>query len=297
MKLPTHHKTRMFSILLFVLLLLAGPAAAQNGPALWSIEKNDVTMYLFGTIHLMKEDVQWYEGDIKEAFERSDMLIVEVNQASLSREAKVKTIRDLALLPSNAQLGDLISDERIAALKSMLEPLGVPEKAIQSWRPWYAALTVAGTAARQAGFLPEHGVDVTLLSKAREREMKIQQLETFHEQLSLFADLDREEAVYFLTDSLEERDEMQALFEKLKRNWLKDNSSALRELLQESARENPDFYAKVYEERNKRWLSKIENLIEEGTGTYFVAVGAGHLLGDEGLLELLRQRGCEVEKE
>jgi hypothetical protein len=279
-----------------VLLAVSIPLGAEQLPALWSVSDDDSTVYLFGTIHLMTEEVNWFEGKIKDAFETSDTLVVELDQSSIPREKQVQIIRELALLPQSASLGDIISDEHMSRLEEILKPAGVPMNAVQRWRPWYAAITVTAIVARQAGFMPQYGVDVTLLQKARSSDIEVRELESFRQQLKIFADLDREEAAYLLTDSIEQQEEIRKQFVKLKKHWLNQNLVPLEDLLLESEKENPDVYRTVFVQRNRQWMPEIEKLLQDA-GTHFLAVGSGHLIGDQGLIELLKQRGYDVKRE
>jgi uncharacterized protein YbaP (TraB family) len=180
-------------------------------------------------------------------------------------------------------------------LVSLFEPAGISKKALQQWRPWYVSLMVVTVAAQKAGFKPQYGVESTLLNHATQAGKQIEGLETLREQLELFAHLEEGEAVYFLEDALQEQDMMGELFGKLKDSWLEQDFAALENLLLESKQENPSFYQDVYVKRNNRWVSDIEQLLEEQS-TYFVAVGSAHLVGEESLITLLRERGYEVER-
>jgi len=286
----------LLSLAVGVLLLLQGVSiAAQERPALWKAEEGQSTVYFLGTIHLMTEEIQWFEGAIEDAFRSSDTLIVEVNTSAISRKEQVASIRELAILPSDQKLSDIITEQQMTRLEELLQPAGVSKRVIQQWRPWYAGLTATGFAARQAGFHSKYGVDIQLLKKARKRGMEIRQLETFREQLEMFSQLNREEASYFLRDSLEKQDEMQELFKRLNENWLRADLSDLKSLLLESREENRSFYETVYVERNRRWLPDIEQLLEE-PGTHFVAVGTGHLIGEDGIVAMLKEKDIPVSR-
>lgn len=265
------------------------------GPALWSFSDEDTTVYLFGTIHLMQENVEWFEGDIRDTFEGSDTLVVEIDQTSVSRSEQRTAVRETALLPQEQRLSSIISEEAMSALMSLVEPLGVGKRAVERWKPWYAALTVVSVAARQEGFLPRHGVDATLMRATEGTEMEIRGLETVSYQLELFDELSREDAVYFLKDALEQSEKLGSFFEELKTAWLESNLSRLESVLLESQQENPEFYHSVYVERNRHWLPEITALLEEG-GTHFVAVGSAHLVGENGLLEMLRNEGYQLKR-
>jgi hypothetical protein len=205
----------------------------------------------------------------------------------------MEVVRELALLPEDRRLSDIVGEERMQELVSVLEPLGVPRNAIERWKPWYAAITVVAAAARNSGFEPRYGVDVTLLRGADEAGIDIRGLESAAYQLRLFDDLSEDDAVYYLTDALERIDEIGAFFDELVSSWLSQDLDELERLLLESRQENPDFYERVYVERTEKWLPDIVSLLD-APGTHFVAVGTGHLVGDKGLIAMLRARGYDV---
>jgi hypothetical protein len=281
-----------------LLLATAGTvsAAAEELPALWSVQGEEGRVYLFGTIHLMNRNVIWFDGYVEHAFRRAETLVVEVDQTAISRGERVKVLQELALLPQHKQLSGIVSEEHMRELEEIMKPAGVSKEAMQRWRPWYAGITVTAAAARQAGYLPKYGVDITLLRKAKNMGMRIEQLESFREQLELFAGLDREAALYFLTDSIENQEAIRKQFGEMKRNWLEEDLSALEALLLESAEENRSFYRELFLRRNREWLPEIVELLKE-PGEHFVAVGSGHLVGEDGLISLLRQQGYTVERE
>jgi uncharacterized protein YbaP (TraB family) len=266
---------------------------AEEGPALWTMSDEDSTVHLFGTIHLMTEDIEWFTSEIRSAFSASETLVVEIDQTAISRERQMEVVRELALLPEDRRLSDIVGEERMQELVSVLEPLGVPRNAIERWKPWYAAITVVAAAARNSGFEPRYGVDVTLLRGADEAGIDIRGLESAAYQLRLFDDLSEDDAVYYLTDALERIDEIGAFFDELVSSWLSQDLDELERLLLESRQENPDFYERVYVERTEKWLPDIVSLLD-APGTHFVAVGTGHLVGDKGLIAMLRARGYDV---
>lgn len=281
-----------------LILFTVGVGSAQEdgdtGPALWEVSDADTTVHLFGTIHLMTEGVDWFTGAVERAFEESDTLVVEVNQTEVSRQEQQSVVRSLAVLPEGEQLSGIVKQSTMDSLTSLVEPMGVSPRVVERWKPWYAGLTVTAVLAQQAGFLPRYGVDVTLIEKASEREMEVESLESFQEQFELFDSLDREEGLYLLRDSLAEQGEIQQLFRDLRDAWMARDLETLESLILEAEDENPDFYRDVFIDRNERWTEDLVSMLEEESGTVFLAVGAGHLLGDDSVLRMLEDEGYDV---
>jgi hypothetical protein len=294
---------RRLALLVVLAAAFLMPAVAQDGttvqsdqvPPLWRTEDADTTVYLLGTIHLMTEGVTWFKGPVREAFDGADTLVVELNQNKVSRQTQQQLVREVAVLPQSEKLSSAISDDTMSQLTSLLEPMGVPRSAINRWKPWYAGLTVTTVLAQQAGFLPQYGVDVTLLQEAQQRGTDVRELEDFETQLELFDELNRDDALYMLRDALEEQGEIKDLFRDLRDAWLSRDFATLEEILLESREENPEFFGKVFVDRNRRWADALESLMEAEAGTIFLAVGVGHLIGDRSLITMLEERGYEVE--
>lgn len=292
-------RTHRALLLLFaaLLLLLPGTLFPEDAPPLWSLSDEDTTIYLFGTIHLMSPEVDWFRGEIRELFNAADTLVVEVDQSELTGEEQRRLLQELAFLPENTELSDLIDEEQMTALTSLLASIGAPREAVERWKPWFAAITVTSVIAQQAGFAPRYGVDATLLRRASETGIEVLGLESPRQQITLFDTLSREEAVYFLQQAIEERAEIVPMFQQMKSAWLQGDLQALGELLLESRRENPQFFDTVYTDRNRAWSRKIASLLEGETGTILVAVGAGHLVGKRSVIDFLEAEGYEVHSE
>jgi hypothetical protein len=294
---PTVAKAGTLVLLLLGLLLIPSSLSGEESPPLWSLSDEDTTVYLFGTIHLMTPEVDWLRGELIDAFRAADLLVLEIDQTKLTLEEQRSIVEELALLPQDTSLSDLIEEEQMCTLTSILSSLGAPREAVERWEPWFAALTVTSAVAQQAGFLPRYGVDATLLRRAMEAEKEILGLETAREQFRLFDELSREEAIYFLQEALEERDHIVPMFEKMKEAWLKRDLDTLAGLLLESREENPEFFDTVYADRNRAWSKAIVELMERETGTILVAVGAGHFVGKGSVIEFLEGEGYEVTSE
>jgi hypothetical protein len=270
--------------------------AAESGPALWKGSIEDTTLYLFGTIHLMTEGVDWFTGPIRDAFHGSETLVVELNQQGVSREEQRSVVRSVAALPEDEQLSDIVSESTMNSLTELVEPMGVSTEVVERWKPWYAGLTVTGVLAQQAGFLPRYGVDITLIQEASSGDMSIQSLETFEEQFRLFDSLNREEGTYLLRDALDEQGEVRRLFRNLRDAWMSRDLETLESLTLEAEGENQDFYEDVFVDRNHEWTEELLSMLSEQQGPIFVAVGAGHLLGDDSVIRMLEKEGYEVSR-
>jgi uncharacterized protein YbaP (TraB family) len=148
---------------------------------------------------------------------------------------------------------------------------------------------------RQRGFDPSHGVDRYLAGRAQQSGKTIAGLESLEFQIGLLDQLSKRDQESLLLQSLKEATALEGNVNEIVQSWWKGDVVGLEKLLLRGMREFPEVHRKVFEERNRRWLRQMETLIAEGRDT-MVVVGAGHLVGKDGLLELLRQRGYTMEQ-
>ncbi|MFP4364163.1 MAG: TraB/GumN family protein [Spirochaetia bacterium] len=293
------YKSTFLLLCIILFITLTAPVVAQQGgqegnPPLWVVRNADTTVYLFGTIHLMTPNVSWYNGLVRQAFESADILYLEMNQLEISQEEQQQVVQETAFLPEDEELSEILPDSVWNTLRSFLTPVGVPEEALQRWKPWFAGITATAITAQQAGFLPQYGVDIRLARTASASEMEIRSLESLEYQFQLFNSLTREQSIYMLQDTLDMRDEIQGFFEDLRDAWLERDLQTLKELLLDAEDEAPGFYEEVFVQRNIRWADEIETILETEEAVVFLAVGSGHLLGDDSVVALLEERGYEV---
>jgi len=159
-----------------------------------------------------------------------------------------------------------------------------------------ASVSPSASFSSKAGFRPEFGVEARLLEEARARDLEVRELESFLEQMKLFAELPQEAQVAFLRDGLDELANLQAFFDELKTAWLEGELETIDKMLTEGLEASPELAERLLYQRNRNWLPEIETLLEE-PGTHIVAVGAGHLIGSESLIALLRDEGYEVARQ
>src|SRR5262249_2449578 len=142
---------------------------------------------------------------------------------------------------------------------------------------------------------PNYGVDRYLAERASKSGKPISGLETFESQMSIFDGLSAREQESMLRETLEEMDQLQKSAERIVQAWLTGDTASLEESLLSGMRAYPDLYQRLLVARNRRWLPQIEALIKQG-GNALIVVGAAHLVGKDGLIELLRQQGYTVEQ-
>jgi uncharacterized protein YbaP (TraB family) len=274
-------------------------AKASHGagePAVWTLSDEDTTIHLIGTVHLLRPDADWRSAAIDAALSEADTLVFEadVNSPEAGREM-MSFISKQALFTDGRTLTSLLDKAEQAELQKALDYLGVPLGALQTFRPWYAAVNLSVLQMQKDGFDPSAGVEQVLEKEARAAGKTFAYLETIEQQLGRFAALPDEEQVDFLISSVESVEEGTEMLDLLVEEWADGDVHGLGVLMS-----NPEMmgsqavYDALLKSRNEDWVPKIEALLDE-PGSVLVAVGAGHLAGEDSVIARLRAKGYEVE--
>ena len=271
------------------------PAAPTNDadPALWVTKDADTTIYLFGTAHLLDPKVVWFDDAIKEAFDQSSELIIE---AELSTGAAAQTaMLKFAVDPDGPPLLEKLPKELAERYRRQMAAFGVPAAAFDQFKPWFAAMSLSALQLVKSGMKPESGAEEVLLAAAKASKKTVGALETEEQQLGFFDSLDEASQITFLSITLDELSEGPALIDEQMTLWAKGDASGLGELMNEGLSELPQLGKVLLEDRNTRWAQWIAERLRR-PGTVFVAVGAGHLAGNQSVQSKLTDRGIRSER-
>ena len=276
--------------------LLALPAAAQppGHVSLWRAQGNPGSVYLLGSIHMLTADAYPLDPRILEAFHRSTEVVFEVDFGNLTEA--VEDLGARSSLPEGETLMSLLSQDLQGRLRRELARIGLEEAAVKTMKPWFLALMLSRLELARAGYDPMRGIDLHLYGLAKEAGKKIRGLETARGQIELLDGLDRSEQVGVLRQTLAEIDELVPEVSRLTGMWRAGDAAGLERVLGETFRDTPRLYARLVSSRNRAWLPTITALTRRDQDT-LVVVGVLHLVGSEGLVQLLRHEGIRVTQE
>lgn len=289
---------RRFALALVAVPLLAlgamGASPVLAEPALWAIKDKDSTIYLFGTVHVLKPSTQWRSPGIAKAFQDADDVVMEIEQPedpAVTRALMLKYGVDPA-----APLSGKLKPERYAKLQAAAQGMGFPPQALEPMRPWLAALTVSLTPLLRAGYDPESGVEKLLTAQAKAAGKPISAFETMEQQVRFFADMTPAQETQLLDSTLDEIDEGPAKIDALVAAWAAGDQGELkRQMVDEMQDDYPDVYKLLLVGRNQDWANQLKAKLA-GSGVSFVAVGAGHLAGPDSLQAKLAKLGIKAER-
>jgi len=261
--------------------------AAAMGPALWKIADEDTTIYLFGTVHVLPDGVEWYDATIADALTGADILVTEIPMDASSEPAMQQLTMTKGMLPAGTTLRSLLTPEQSAAYEAALTNLGVPSAAFDPFKPWLAGLTLSILPLMQQGYTPGAGVEKVLLSKIGDKPQGA--LETAEFQLGIFDGMSQEAQITFMMEAAEGIDEIKPMLDRMVTEWAAGDADALAAIMNEGM-DDPAVAEALLYSRNANWAEWIDARLDL-PGTVFIAVGAGHLAGAKSVQDYLAERG------
>jgi uncharacterized protein YbaP (TraB family) len=273
----------------------AGPAAAQHaGPArhpLWAATDGDNTVYLLGSLHLLRADAYPLPAAIEAAYADAERVAFEVDYDALDAAAPLP-----GRFSGGHALADAVAPETGARLDSALAALDLPAAAFASMKPWLASVALAAGAVRRGGYAAEAGLDRHFFERAGADGKPRLALETAAEQFAAFDGVPAAEQEAFLRRTLDGLPDAVGQMDRMTAAWRAGDEAALEAEVFEGRDRTPVFFERLLDARNRAWLPQVEGLLARAGEDALVVVGAGHLVGPEGLVALLRARGYRVEQ-
>jgi uncharacterized protein len=273
-------------------------AKASHGlgePALWVLKDDDTTIYIMGTVHLLRPELDWRSDAINAAVNAADTLVFEADVSSPEAGAEMmKFVRDQGLFANGGQLTNLLSDAEKIELQAALDYVGLPLGAVQNMRPWFAAVNLSVMQMTKDGFDPTAGVEQVLMAEGAAQGKSFAYLETVDDQLGRLARLPDDVQVDFLISSAESIEDGAEMLDTLVDEWTDGDVKGLGILMSNpEMMGSEEIYDALLKTRNETWAPKIAAMLDT-PGTRLIAVGSGHLAGEDSVITLLRAQGLEV---
>ncbi|QNQ08007.1 TraB/GumN family protein [Sphingomonas alpina] len=266
-------------------------AKVEADPALWVVKDKDTTIYLFGTFHALKPNLDWFDGAVKTAFDASDQVVLELNMPEPAEAQKI--VMPLAIDPSGKKLSDKIPEAKRAAYTAGMTKLGLPPAAVEQYDPWFVSIMLSQMAMQKAGFSAEDGTEAQLTKAAKASGKRLSGFETMTQQLGYFDTLPEAAQVVFLMSSIEEAEEFGPKLNEMLGYWSKGEDVKLGQMMNEDLKDSRALYDVLLKNRNQRWATVIADRMKQ-PGTVFVAVGAGHLAGPDSVQHQLARYGLKA---
>jgi uncharacterized protein len=274
-------------------------AAGETQPALWAVRDADSTIYLYGTIHLVKPDsplgANWGGPAARAAMAEATEVWTEIEMDKAKQEAMVPLVAKFGIDAANP-LSKKLPAERAEQLKTITKALGAPEGAFDVMKPWLAALTIAVVPMVNAGYDPNDGIDKRLDAAARGAGKTMRWFETAEQQLTFLSGQSEALQLESLFDTMDEYEKGPAILDGMSAAWQIGDTEGLKaNLVEEMKAEYPDMYKALFTDRNAAWVDTLSTELA-GSGVDFVAVGAGHMIGDDSVIAMLKAKGFKIER-
>lgn len=261
-------------------------------PALWVVRDADTTVYLFGTFHALDGKTDWFNDEVKAAFDKSGEIVVE---AVLPEDpaALGPMITKYAVDPSGKTLRSRLSPELRTKFEQAAAQIGVPVQALDQFEPWMATLTLVAIHAQKLGLNPDQGADMVIKRAAKKAGKPIAELEGAEWQFAMFDRLPEAKQLEYLRMTLEQWPQAEKMLRDMMVAWNGGDDRKLDALTSAGLEGAPDLRKMMLGDRNATWAKWIEKRMQQ-PGTVFVAVGAGHLAGSDSVQAKLGKDGIKA---
>jgi uncharacterized protein YbaP (TraB family) len=275
-------------------LLFGLGAQAEADPAMWVVKDADSTVYLLGTIHLLKPGVAWRSEKLDAALKSSSEYWME---ADLQTDpAVVQTYAMNFGMDSQKELANTVGKANFEKFVELAKRYDIPTRDLHQMRPWLATMLLSRAQMVNIGYDPGLGVDQTLQKESVAAGKAIKPFETVSEQLGYLAEMPDKVAAEMLVQTLQEVGEGEKIIEALQTAWLSGDVKQLQKIGPDRMRQGaPELFDALIKRRNDNWVKQIETLMQ-GSGTQFIAVGAAHLVGKDSVPDQLAKRGYKVQR-
>lgn len=269
--------------------------ARSAKPAMWQVADKDTSIYLFGTVHLLPPGTQWRTAKFDKAANDAGTLVVETIIDEKNPAAFAAELARLSVRPGLPPLVSRVAPDKQAALRAVIVKSGIPEIALNNMETWAAAFALLQLQFKELGVSGGDGVEQALKSAFTSAGKPIQQLETNSEQLGFFDTLPEKAQRELLEGAIESPALAKKQFDDMLAAWMSGDVNAIGRTFNSEFQNSPEMKEILLRRRNVNWSGWLERRMQQ-PGTVFVAVGAGHLAGDDSVVELLKRRGYRVKR-
>ncbi len=277
-------------------LALALPAAgmARDRSILWAVEGHQNTVYLLGSVHVLRPGDATLPAAAERAFDDAEQLVMEIDLDEPESDplSMVAEMQQAAMLPAGQTLKGVLGAD-YASINERARKSGIDLETLDTFAPWFVAIALLDLELAKRGFSPEFGIEQVLAARAIAEHKPIEGLETAAQQFQMLAGMPLAQQKRFLVMTLDESAQLDDELADLLRAWRTGDTEALAQLLAGEYEEFPDLYRRLTVDRNRAWAGHLAGLLDD-TDDYLVVVGALHLVGPDSVVDLLRQRGYTV---
>lgn len=281
--------------LILLLFIISFPARA-DGPAHWTVRDIDTTIHLFGTIHALPHGIEWQSEQLMADFDSAQYVIFELTPAQFSWNVMFGAMRTKGLFHNDDNLGNYLDKKTLNKVVRLLRKKNVPSDYLLRIKPWFAEEIISNSDGNESQLKRKYGVEAILVKRAKGNRQYINGLESASKQMNISAGLKMKDQVKYLEmalDRLGDKPTIEA--DVLVKAWQEGNMDFIENISKQEFGEFPALYKRMLPDRNKDWVKQFPVFMEM-PGTIFIAVGAAHMPGEGGVINLLKKAGYAVER-
>ena len=287
-------KLRLATALLLVLASIAARADADGHPlSMWQIDGKQNRVYLLGSVHLLREKDHPLPSAIYAAYGDAEKLIMELDMDDLDPVEAQQLSNELGLIQDDRSLSDLLGPALYAEAERLAVAAEVPLALLAKAKPWYAAMNVELMMLMRLGFNPAWGIESHLMERAIADNKEILGFETMRQQLEFLDGMSARAQNEMLLQALAESGELGDMMDSMIDAWRTGDTEYMESNLLSDMADYPELNEVIVVSRNISWTDRIEELLED-EDDYLIVVGTLHLVGDNGVPDLLSERGHDV---
>ena len=278
---------------------IRAPADEIRGKSFfWKVTADDGSfVYLLGSVHVANKGMYPLPKVIEDAFAACPNLVVEVNEDAVDQVKLMQTVVERGMYKAGDTITKHLSEKGNKALKEFDAKSGLP-LGYQMMKPWLVAVTITLTELQKLGFDPSLGIDKHFMAAAKKADKKVLELESVEFQLGVMSGFSDELQEKFLISTILEISTIKTEFDKMIQAWKDGDVENMEKMLFRQLKEEPELkpvYDKLFFERNAGMAGKIEGYLKSRQ-PHFVVMGAGHLVGDKGIVKLLTDKKYKMEQ-
>ncbi|HQI00380.1 MAG TPA: TraB/GumN family protein [Deltaproteobacteria bacterium] len=274
-----------------VFILSSAASAGQGSHAfLWSVATPKGSVYLLGSAHVPGIDADKLDKRIVRAYQKSRRVVFEADLQEMADKSVQKALFANGTYQGKETLKGNISKETYELLMKRLKGAGIPPSRFETYKPWLCAVSLSGVELKRLGYDPKSGIEARFYTEAKKDGKETVFLETSRSQINLLSRKLKDRQEELLKQAMEELDVVKSRSADIVKAWKSGDAKAMDAITSISLDEYPEIRRALFDERNAAWVSSIEKQMKKD-GDTLVIVGAGHLVGEEGILSLLQKKG------
>lgn len=277
---------------------IANAEAHSAGPALWRLEDADTVVYLFGTVHVLKPEMEWETATFRNAFAQSDVIYQEADISPEIQSQLGAVLPGLAFFSDGRTLREVLNDADEKEVQEAADIVGLQMLTVDRMQPWFAAISLTQMHMVKTGYRADSGVEKVITDMAKKTDKPIRYLETAEMQLRMLAGLPEDSQIEFLVAGAKAIEDTPEMLDELVDDWVEGDIDGIADLMSdEDAVGDRVVYDAMLTNRNRTWTREIQKLMDDEEGTFMIAVGAAHLAGADSVIQMLEDQGETVTRQ